>query len=142
MRIIVLVLQAGIIPKEYNLVRYAFLNDDTIAAGMGFGTHPHDNMEITIPLEGDLAPTKTAWEIQKSYEMGQVIERNRVKHRIQSNDDQELNCCRFGFSKPTKYRARYQQISLNPEEERKTTTNSLPNAEDEKFDSPRLVSFR
>ena len=31
------------------------LNDDTIAAGMGFGTHPHDNMEIiTIPLEGGL----------------------------------------------------------------------------------------
>ncbi|AXG75130.1 pirin family protein [Flavobacterium arcticum] len=31
------------------------LNDDTIAAGMGFGTHPHDNMEIiTIPLQGGL----------------------------------------------------------------------------------------
>ncbi|KGO92377.1 pirin family protein [Flavobacterium subsaxonicum] len=31
------------------------LNDDTIAAGMGFGNHPHDNMEIiTIPLEGGL----------------------------------------------------------------------------------------
>ncbi len=31
------------------------LNDDTIAAGMGFGTHSHDNMEIiTIPLEGGL----------------------------------------------------------------------------------------
>ncbi|GGB74326.1 hypothetical protein GCM10007424_12790 [Flavobacterium suaedae] len=31
------------------------LNDDTIAAGMGFGTHPHDNMEIiTIPMEGGL----------------------------------------------------------------------------------------
>jgi quercetin 2,3-dioxygenase len=31
------------------------LNDDQIAAGMGFGTHPHDNMEIiTIPLEGEL----------------------------------------------------------------------------------------
>ena len=29
------------------------LNDDIIDAGMGFGTHPHDNMEIiTIPLEG------------------------------------------------------------------------------------------
>jgi len=32
------------------------LNDDIVAGGMGFGTHPHDNMEIiTIPLEGDLA---------------------------------------------------------------------------------------
>jgi hypothetical protein len=31
------------------------LNDDIVAAGMGFGTHPHDNMEIiSIPLEGDL----------------------------------------------------------------------------------------
>lgn len=31
------------------------LNDDTVQAGMGFGTHPHDNMEIiSIPLEGDL----------------------------------------------------------------------------------------
>ena len=31
------------------------LNDDIVAPGMGFGTHPHDNMEIiSIPLEGDL----------------------------------------------------------------------------------------
>ncbi len=31
------------------------LNDDTVAPGMGFGTHPHENMEIiSIPLKGDL----------------------------------------------------------------------------------------
>lgn len=31
------------------------LNDDRVDAGKGFGTHPHDNMEIiSIPLEGDL----------------------------------------------------------------------------------------
>lgn len=31
------------------------LNDDEVAPGKGFGTHPHDNMEIiTIPLEGNL----------------------------------------------------------------------------------------
>ncbi|RYZ84640.1 MAG: pirin family protein, partial [Proteobacteria bacterium] len=31
------------------------LNDDRVDAGMGFGRHPHDNMEIiSIPLEGDL----------------------------------------------------------------------------------------
>ena len=31
------------------------LNDDYVAEGKGFGTHPHDNMEIiSIPLSGDL----------------------------------------------------------------------------------------
>ncbi len=31
------------------------LNDDTVAPAMGFGSHPHDNMEIvSIPLAGDL----------------------------------------------------------------------------------------
>ena len=32
------------------------LNDDTVEPGMGFGTHPHDNMEIiSVPLEGIMA---------------------------------------------------------------------------------------
>ncbi|MEM1257507.1 MAG: pirin family protein [Bacteroidota bacterium] len=31
------------------------LNDDQVSEARGFGTHPHDNMEIvSIPLEGDL----------------------------------------------------------------------------------------
>jgi len=31
------------------------LNDDTVSGGMGFGTHPHDNMEIiSIPTSGAL----------------------------------------------------------------------------------------
>ena len=31
------------------------LNDDAVTGGAGFGTHPHDNMEIvSIPLSGDL----------------------------------------------------------------------------------------
>lgn len=31
------------------------LNDDVVAGGQGFGTHPHNNMEIiSIPLAGDL----------------------------------------------------------------------------------------
>ena len=44
----------------YDLSRMNFgalrvLNDDTVAAGMGFGRHPHENMEIvSIPLSGDL----------------------------------------------------------------------------------------
>jgi redox-sensitive bicupin YhaK (pirin superfamily) len=37
------------------------LNDDYVAGGMGFGKHPHDNMEIvTIPLKGALAHEDSA----------------------------------------------------------------------------------
>ena len=42
-------------PERMNFGALRVLNDDTISPGMGFGTHPHDNMEIiTIPLKGDL----------------------------------------------------------------------------------------
>lgn len=42
-------------PERMNFGVLRVLNDDTVSGGMGFGTHPHDNMEIiSIPLEGDL----------------------------------------------------------------------------------------
>ena len=42
-------------PERIQFGALRVLNDDTVAPGMGFGTHPHDNMEIiTIPLEGAL----------------------------------------------------------------------------------------
>ena len=42
-------------PERMNFGVLRVLNDDTVEAGRGFGTHPHDNMEIiSIPLEGDL----------------------------------------------------------------------------------------
>ena len=42
-------------PARIHFGALRVLNDDTVAAGMGFGRHPHDNMEIiSIPLEGDL----------------------------------------------------------------------------------------
>ena len=41
-------------PERMNFGVIRVLNDDSIAPERGFGTHPHDNMEIiTIPLEGD-----------------------------------------------------------------------------------------
>ena len=42
-------------PEKINFGALRVLNDDVIAPKMGFGTHPHDNMEIiTIPLRGEL----------------------------------------------------------------------------------------
>jgi hypothetical protein len=42
-------------PEQLNFGTLRVLNDDTIEGGMGFGTHPHNNMEIiTIPLKGAL----------------------------------------------------------------------------------------
>jgi redox-sensitive bicupin YhaK (pirin superfamily) len=41
--------------ERVNFGMLRVLNDDHVAPGQGFGTHPHDNMEIiSIPLEGDL----------------------------------------------------------------------------------------
>ena len=41
-------------PDRLHFGALRVLNDDIIQGGMGFGTHPHDNMEIvTIPLKGD-----------------------------------------------------------------------------------------
>jgi redox-sensitive bicupin YhaK (pirin superfamily) len=42
-------------PERMHFGVLRVLNDDVVAGGRGFGTHPHDNMEIiSIPLEGDL----------------------------------------------------------------------------------------
>ncbi len=42
-------------PQRIHFGALRVLNDDTVAGGQGFGTHPHDNMEIvSIPLSGSL----------------------------------------------------------------------------------------
>jgi redox-sensitive bicupin YhaK (pirin superfamily) len=42
-------------PERIHFGALRVLNDDTVAGGMGFGTHPHDNMEIiSIPTSGAL----------------------------------------------------------------------------------------
>ena len=42
-------------PQRMGFGLLKVLNDDTIAPGAGFGTHPHKNMEIiTVPINGSL----------------------------------------------------------------------------------------
>jgi len=42
-------------PERMGFGALRVLNDDLVAGGRGFGSHPHDNMEIiSLPLEGSL----------------------------------------------------------------------------------------
>ncbi|SDZ91977.1 hypothetical protein SAMN05443667_101292 [Flavobacterium gillisiae] len=126
----------------YNADRVQFgalrvLNDDTIAAGMGFGTHPHDNMEIiTIPLEGDLAHKDSMGntEIIKNGDVQVMSAGTGVKHsEFNPNEDQRTKLLQIWvFPNKRNVEPRYQQISLNPEERKNKLQQILsPNAEDE-----------
>lgn len=43
-------------PERIHFGALRVINDDFVEGGRGFGSHPHDNMEIiSIPLSGDLA---------------------------------------------------------------------------------------
>lgn len=60
-------------PKRIHFGALRVVNDDIVAGGKGFGTHPHDNMEIiTIPLYGDL-------EHKDSMGHGEVIKAGEVQ---------------------------------------------------------------
>ena len=60
-------------PEKVNFGALRVLNDDVIEAGMGFGTHPHNNMEIiTIPLSGALKHKDSMSEKWIILETGEV----------------------------------------------------------------------
>ena len=59
--------------NKINFGALRVLNDDKIAPGMGFGTHPHDNMEIiTVPLSGVLKHKDSMTEQWLTVEAGEV----------------------------------------------------------------------
>lgn len=60
-------------PERSNFGALRVLNDDFIQGGMGFGRHPHDNMEIiTIPLQGALAHKDSMSETWQPLQTGEV----------------------------------------------------------------------
>jgi redox-sensitive bicupin YhaK (pirin superfamily) len=59
-------------PDRVNFGALRVLNDDIVKPGMGFGKHPHDNMEIiSIPLSGSLAH-KDSTGNEKEIKTGEV----------------------------------------------------------------------
>ena len=112
------------------------LNDDTIAAGMGFGTHPHDNMEIiTIPLEGDLAHKDSMGNssIIKSGDIQVMSAGTGIQHsEFNPNADQHTKLFQIWlFPKYRNVAPRYQQIILEPSLQKNNFDQLLsPNPDD------------
>lgn len=113
------------------------LNDDTIAAGMGFGTHPHDNMEIiTIPLEGDLAHKDSMGntEIIRNGDIQVMSAGTGVQHsEFNPNEDQQTKLLQIWlFPNKRNVAPRYQQITLDVADRHNKLSQILsPNADDE-----------
>ncbi|MFL1011601.1 pirin family protein [Flavisericum labens] len=106
-------------PERMNFGMLRVLNDDVVQPEMGFGTHPHQNMEIiSIPLKGALSH-KDSIDNKRAIEVGevQVMSAGTGLTHSEFNDSQtdEVN---------------FLQIWIIPEE-----TGVTPNYEQRKFDT-------
>ncbi|MFN7676548.1 pirin family protein [Flavobacterium sp.] len=125
----------------YNPERVQFgvlrvLNDDTVASGMGFGTHPHDNMEIiTIPLEGDLAHKDSMGNAEtiKTGDIQVMSAGTGIQHsEFNPNADHHTKLFQIWlFPKVRNVAPRYQQITLDTSDRHNKLQQILsPNADD------------
>jgi redox-sensitive bicupin YhaK (pirin superfamily) len=124
-------------PERVQFGTLRVLNDDTVAAGMGFGTHPHDNMEIiTIPLEGDLAHKDSMGntEVIKTGDVQVMSAGTGIQHsEFNPNADQQTKLFQIWlFPKIRNVEPRYQQITLDTTKQKNNFAQILsPNADDE-----------
>jgi redox-sensitive bicupin YhaK (pirin superfamily) len=113
------------------------LNDDTIAAGMGFGEHGHDNMEIiTIPLEGDLAHKDSMGNAEtiKTGDVQVMSAGTGIRHsEFNPNADQQTKLFQIWlFPRTRNVEPRYQQITLDTTEQKNNFAQILsPNPDDD-----------
>lgn len=123
-------------PERVHFGALRVLNDDTVAAGMGFGTHPHDNMEIiSIPLEGDLEHQDSMGNktVIKKGDIQVMSAGTGVRHsEYNKNKDQEVKFLQIWiFPNKKNVAPRYDQISLNEAERHNTLQQILsPNPDD------------
>jgi len=124
-------------PDRMNFGALRVLNDDIIAAGMGFGTHPHENMEIiTIPMEGDLEHKDSMGNIGVINEGEiQVMSAGTGVHHSEynKNADQAVKVLQLWvFPKKQNVTPRYDQMSVRDLKKPNDFYQVLsPNSEDE-----------
>jgi redox-sensitive bicupin YhaK (pirin superfamily) len=113
------------------------LNDDTIAEGMGFGTHPHDNMEIiTIPLTGALKHEDSMGNkaVIQSGDVQVMSAGTGIQHsEYNDSEEQEVKLLQIWvFPNKQQVEPRYDQISIRDIEKSNTLYQVLsPNPKDQ-----------
>jgi redox-sensitive bicupin YhaK (pirin superfamily) len=120
---------------HYGVLRV--LNDDTVAGGMGFGKHPHDNMEIiTIVFEGELKHQDSMGNsaVIKAGDIQVMSAGTGIQHsEINNLHDVPARLLQIWlFPAKQNVTPRYQQISLNKSDRKNKLQQVLsPNESDE-----------
>ena len=123
-------------PEKVHFGVLRVLNDDQIAPGRGFGTHPHDNMEIiSIPLAGALRHQDNMGnsEVVQSGDVQVMSAGTGITHsEINANRDQEMKLLQIWlFPNKKNVTPRYDQISIKDIEKENEFYQILsPNPED------------
>ncbi len=107
-------------PERVHFGALRVLNDDTVHAGMGFGKHPHDNMEIvSIPLSGDLHHKDSTGrdEIIREHDVQIMSAGSGIAHsEYNANKDKPVKFLQIWvMPKAQNIEPRYEQKSFKPE---------------------------
>ena len=105
-------------PERMHFGVLRVLNDDIVAPGMGFGTHPHQNMEIiSIPMEGDLEHKDSMGNttVIKSGDIQVLSAGTGITHsEYNKNKDKEVKFLQIWvIPNQESVTPRYDQITLN-----------------------------
>lgn len=123
-------------PERMHFGVLRVLNDDLVAPGMGFGTHPHDNMEIiSIPLEGDLEHKDSMGNVAviKHGDVQVMSAGTGIQHsEYNKNQDKAVKFLQIWvFPNQKNVTPRYDQITLNPADSKNQLQQILsPNPND------------
>jgi quercetin 2,3-dioxygenase len=105
-------------PERMHFGVLRVLNDDTVEAGKGFPTHPHDNMEIiSIPLEGDLEHKDSMGNVAviRNGDVQVMSAGMGIKHsEYNRNQDRSVKFLQIWvFPNKSNVKPRYDQITLD-----------------------------
>jgi len=108
-------------PERMHFGVLRVLNDDVVAPGMGFGAHPHDNMEIiSIPLEGDLQHKDSMGNVAtiRNGDIQVMSAGTGIQHsEYNASKDKPVKFLQIWvFPDKRNVQPRYDQISLNPDD--------------------------